>query len=474
MKWIVCLVVMSVLSAKAPAAERMNVLFIVVDDLRPALGCYGDRQAITPNVDALAKRGMIFERAYCQQAVCSPSRTSLLTGLRPDTTKVYDLETHFRKALPDVVTLPQVFKNNGWHAQGFGKVYHGGLNDEASWSVPWTANRAPQYGSKEILAKLKGRGADEAEQGGKTKGPAVEIADVEDGALPDGWVADRAIAAMREVKDKPFFLAVGLIKPHLPFVAPRKYFDLHPLEKIELSRNPYRPKDAPAIAMTNFGEMRAYTDIPKGNEPISEAQARALIRGYYASTSYMDAQVGRVMAELDALGLREKTIVILWGDHGWHFGDQGLWCKHTNFEVATHAPLILSVPGMKHAGEKTSALVEFVDVYPTLCELTGVKAPEGLEGDSFLPVVEDPNRAWKSAAFSQYPRQGKKVMGYSMRTDRWRYTEWREGENVIARELYDEKEDAGETVNVAESKSDVVRELREKMRAGWRGSRPHG
>jgi arylsulfatase A-like enzyme len=466
--------VIAALPPQCFAAEKMNVMFFAVDDLRPELGCYGS-QVKSPNLDALAKRGLLFNRAYCQQAVCSPSRTSLLTGRRPDTTKIYDLETHFRDTIPDVVTLPQYFMQNGYHAQSFGKVYHGSLNDPKSWSVPHTQNRQPHYSDPKTLEALKKASADTTEVGGKNKGPASEIAEVDsDSQLPDGFIADKAIEAMRQVKDKPFFLAVGFVKPHLPFVAPRRFFDLYPRESIELSPNRKPPQGVPPIALTNFAELRAYSDMPKTG-PLSDDQARALRRAYYASISFMDAQVGKVIEELDRLGLREKTIIIVWGDHGWHLGDQGLWCKHTNFEIAARTVMMISVPGAKHAGAKTDALTELIDIYPTLCDLAGLPKPGGLEGTSFAPLLDDPARAWKSAAFSQYPRQ-KDVMGHSMRTSKYRYTEWQKGtaKEVVARELYDEEKDPLETVNLANEpqQGETIKTLSAQLNAGWKESAP--
>jgi arylsulfatase A-like enzyme len=446
--------------------KKLNVLFIAVDDLRPELGCYGG-MAKSPNLDALAAKGLIFNRAYCQQAVCSPSRTSLLTGRRPDTTKIYDLETHFRDTIPDVVTLPQYFKQNGYHTQAFGKIYHGNLDDKQSWSVPHTGNKVDQYASDEIMKELRKRGAQGSEVGGKMKGPATEIAECADNELPDGYIADRAIEALRKAKDKPFFLAVGFVKPHLPFVAPKKYWDLYPPDQIPLSPNPNRPANVPPIAMTNFGELRAYSDMPKGEQPMTDEQARRLRHGYLAATSYMDAQLGRMIAELDTLGLRDRTVIIVWGDHGWHLGDQSLWCKHTNFEAATRAPLLVSVPNMKHAGLKTEALTEFVDIYPSLCDLAGLPEPSGTEGESFAKLLDDPTKPFKKAAISQYPRQ-KDMMGYSIRTDRYRYTEWVKASDhtkVTARELYDHQTDPGETKNIANDAKKTVDDLSTQLHA---------
>ena len=473
-------------TASAAAAAKPNVLFIAVDDLRPELGCYGATHIKSPNIDSLAKSGVTFNRAYCQQAVCSPSRTSLMTGRRPDTTKVYDLETNFRDTIPDVVTLAQHFKDNGYHSQAFGKIYHGALDDRRSWSVPYTSPDGMAYGDPQTVKdiqrrreELKKKGVTGQQLNRRTRGPAWEAADVEDEKLPDGNSAAKAIKALNEVKDKPFFLAVGFFKPHLPFVAPRKYFDLYPpAEQIELPPNRTAPQDAPEFATTNFGELRVYEGMPKGDEPVTDQQARELIRAYRACVSFTDAQVGKLLAELDRLKLRDNTIVILWGDHGWHLLDQGMWTKHTNFEAATRVPLILSVPGRKSAGAKADALVEFVDVYPTLCDAAGLAKPDGLEGTSLLPLVDDPKRPWKTAAFSQYPR-GAKTMGYSIRTDRYRYTEWQsrdDAKQVLARELYDHRADPAETKNVAgdAAHAEDVERLSDQLRKGWRASVPDG
>ena len=461
------------------AAPNLNVLFIAVDDLRPELGCYGTPVIQSPNIDRLAARGLLFNRAYCQQAVCSPSRTSLLTGRRPDTTKVYDLVKHFRAELPDVVTLPQFFKQNGYHSQGLSKIYHGGLDDAASWSVPHWTPGGPNYGpdgqklQRERVAKTKQRG----EAADRIKGPPWEAPDVPDNALADGKTADKAIAVLRELKEKPFFLAVGFLKPHLPFVAPKKYWDRYSEKELKLAPNPFAPKDCPKYALSDWGELRAYIGMP-AQGPLSEEQARKMIHGYYAAVSYTDAQVGRLLDELDQLNLRDKTIVILWGDHGWQLGEHGQWCKHTNFEEATRAPLIISVPGQKKPGSKTDALVEFVDIYPSLVELCGLALPDGLEGTSFKPLLDDPSRRWKKAALSQYPRnipgQGR-GMGYTLRTDRYRLTEWAvTGGDFRAYELYDYQTDPQGNENLAHQPefADKVKELAELLRGGWRAALP--
>ncbi len=467
------------------ARRKKNVLFIAVDDLRPELGCYGHPMVKSPNIDALAKSGVLFERTYCQQAVCGPTRASLLTGKRPDTTKVYDLKTHIRDTMPNVVTLQQHFKNNGYFSEGIGKLFHSGLEDEASYSIP---HRSPSGGIYALEENLKlqeqgGKpGSETSEEAGKMRGPATEAADVSDEAYQDGKMAQMAIESLRRLAPKvqaknekdrqPFFLGLGFRKPHLPFTSPKKYWDLYDRSKIPLPY-PDKPKNAPDIAFTTWNELRKYSDIPDVGK-CDETKTRELIHGYYAAVSFTDAQVGKVLAELDRLDLRKDTIVIIWGDHGWKLGEYSMWCKHTNFELDTHVPMILSDPdGPK--GVRTRALTEFVDIYPTLSDLCGLPLPEGLEGVSMVPLMEDPDRAWKKAAFSQYPRP-KNMMGYSMRTDRYRYTEWidQKTNEVKYRELYDLENDPLGTQNIAARGENerLVAELHEMMKGGWRKARP--
>ena len=485
------------LSVLAHAAQpsKPNVLFFAVDDLRPEFGAYGRDYIKSPNLDRIAKAGVTFNRAYCQQAVCSPTRSSLLTGARPDSTKVYDLVTHFRTALPDVVTLPQLFKNNGYFVQGMGKIYHGGYDDAPSWSVPWESPRGVAYGLPQNLAlnqrqfaadsdgaakaKKKGKGAAKQPTPPGSRGPAFESSEVPDDTFHDGKVADLAVNALRTIsqKSEPFFLAVGFIKPHLPFVAPKKYWDLYDPAKIQLAPNKFRPKNAPDYAIQAGGEMRSYHGIPAGSIP--DDLARQLKHGYYAAISYMDAQVGKVLDELDRLGLAQDTIIVLWGDHGWKLGEHDAWCKHTNSENDTNAPLLLAAPGLTNRGVRSNALVEFVDIYPTLAELAGLTLPAHLEGTSFKPVLENPNRAWKAAAFSQYPRSndGKSLMGYSMRTDRYRFTAWvhrNDHTKIEAIELYDHQTDPQENTSLATDPKHaaLVTKLTAQWRAGWRGALP--
>jgi len=481
----------AVVARSADQPAKPNVLFIAVDDLRPELGCYGNTLIQTPNIDRLAKAGIVFDRAYCQQAVCSPSRTVIMTGTRPDTTKVWDLYTHFRKALPDVVTLGQQFKNHGYFVQGMGKIYHGTLDDSPTWSVPWQTPKATPYARPENVALSDRQFADEAnattpEEKSKqrskpnSRGPAFENADVPDDTFTDGKVAALAVKTLRELDQqaKPFFLAVGFAKPHLPFVAPKKYWDLYDPAKIPPAPNRFPQKDAPPYAVLFGGELRVYQDIPKGSIP--DDLARQLKHGYYAATSYADAQIGKVLDELDHLGLRTNTIVILWGDHGWKLGEHDAWCKHSNCENDANAPLLLSVPGMKTAGQHTKALVEFVDIYPTLCDLAGLPLPGHLEGVSFKPLLDDPQRPWKTAAFSQYPRsQNGGLMGYSMRTDRYRFTVWvnaKDHTKVDALELYDHQTDPQENTNIAKQpeQAELVKQLMVQWKRGWQGAKPPG
>ncbi len=519
------------LAAADTAQSKPNVLFIVVDDLRPELGCYGKDYIQSPNIDALAKSGMVFNRAYCQQAVCSPSRSSVMTGTRPDTTKVWDLVTHFRVALPEVVTLGQHFKNNGYFVQGMGKIFHGGLDDPQTWSVPWQTPKAPIYAQLENVAlgqenvqgepdgnkgdnagtklesyslpltnapgknlatgtaaakKVKkngmkaGAGESDSAFKANVRGPVYECADVPDNTYTDGKVADLAVKTLQAISQKPepFFLAVGFIKPHLPWVAPKKYWDLYDPAKIELAPNPFPAKDAPGYAVNpNDGEIRAYKDVPPEG-PIPPEIARKLKQAYFAGVSYSDAQIGRVLAELDRLNLRTNTIVILWGDHGWKLGEHAAWGKHSNVENDVNAPLILSAPGMKHPGMHTDALVEFVDIYPTLAELAGLPLPGHLEGTSFKQLLDDPQRPWKTAAFSQYPRGQKGgLMGYTMRTDRYRFTVWvgrKDHARVDAVELYDHQNDPQENVNIAKdpAKTELVNQLMAQWKNGWQGAKP--
>jgi len=453
----VALMASAFVAASAAAAERRpNVLFIAVDDLRPEATASGSDLIKTPNIDRIAARGTTFDRAYCQQAVCSPSRSSVMTGRRPDATRVWDLDTHFRTALPDAVTIGQHFKAQGYFVQGMGKIFHGGFDDPPTWSTKWQTPKAAQYATPEALALLADPG--NKDRKGRSRGPAVEAADVPDDTYVDGKVARLAAATLAELKRRgePFFLAVGMAKPHLPFVAPKRYWDLYDPAAIYVPACQDLPRGAPDFAGHTSGELRSYAGVPKQG-PIPEDLARRLRHGYYAATSYMDAQVGVVLDALEREGLADDTVVVLWGDHGWQLGEHGLWHKHTNFELAVRSPLVISVPGQRAAGRRTMSLAEFVDIYPTLADVCGLPVPADLDGVSLRPVLDDPAATVREVAISQYPRGGREaggrnLMGYSIRDDRWRLTLWRDRADgtIVARELYDERDDPHETVNVAD------------------------
>ncbi|MEW4528970.1 sulfatase [Maioricimonas sp. JC845] len=453
-----------------PAAEPLNVLFIAADDLNTTLGCYGDQQVQSPHIDRLASEGLLFERAYCQQAVCNPSRASLLSGRRPDTIRVYDLRADFRTAVPDAVALPQHFRQNGYHTQAIGKIYHnmGDLDDEPSWSVPsqlHAGRHADDYSLPEHI--------------GKGKPTAVESPDAPDNVYRDGQITDLAVQAIADLSDQPFFLAVGYWRPHLPFLAPKRYWDRYDPADLTLPSPLDPPQDVPAIALHDSRELRGYG--VRQPFPLPEDVHRELLHGYLASITYLDAQVGRLMEALEENGLADRTVVVFWSDHGFHLGQHSLWCKTSDFELDARVPLIVRPPNYARPGSRTQALVELVDLYPSLAELCGLDLPDGLEGTSFVPLLDDPSRPWKSAAFTQHPRPAyyrgePEAMGYSMRTDRFRYTEWRgwKDGNVVARELYDHQSDPGETVNLAgrDEFGPTVRTLQKQLDAGWRAAIP--
>ena len=460
------------------AGERPNVLFICVDDLKPMLGCYGDPIIKSPNIDRLAARGMLFQSAYCNQAVCAPSRNTLLTGLRPTTLGIYDLGTNFRAAAPNAVTLPQFFKQNGYRTEAVGKIFHvghGNHEDPASWSVPHYQAKSIAY---RLPASHSGKGLTREEAlfanqpaAGLQKGAAYEAADVADNAYPDGQIAEEAIRRLQGAKAKagePFFLAVGFLKPHLPFCAPKKYWDWYDRKSFALPERRTPPEGAPAYAPTSWGELRQYSDMPDVG-PLTDDQARTLIHGYHAAVSYVDAQIGRVLDELDRLGLADSTIVVLWGDHGWHLGDHGMWCKHTNYEEATRIPLLVTAPGVTQPATRTAALVETVDIYPTLCELAGLNSsplPQKLDGRSFVSTLRDPSAPTEATIFHVFPRNPKNkgpILGRGVRTARYRLVEWKKPgapAETADLELYDYQTDPGETRSLAATHPEVVASLR--------------
>jgi iduronate 2-sulfatase len=519
----------------AVAADRPNVLFVAIDDLRPELGCYGSPIAKSPNLDKLAANGLMFNRAYCQQAICSPSRASLMTGARPDTIRVIENTAYFRELNPEIVTLPQHFIQHGYETVFCGKIYHARMTDEDhSWSRKPAWGKCPVKAGKYqggyalpenqktwaknkelMLAKY---GAENS--GGLVHGPAYESADVPDHAYRDGLNTQLAIATLKDhlarKADVPLFLALGFTKPHLDFIAPKKYWDMYDRDEIELATQTAAPKDGAAMGLHASFELRTRHGIPKSG-PIGHELARTLLHGYYACVSYVDAQIGMMLDALEEAGIRENTIIIVWGDHGWHLGDMGVWGKATDYEIATRIPMIIWTPDMKTRGAKTNALVELVDMYPTLCELTGLPKPAHLEGHSFVPLLDNPQRSWKKAAFSQYPNPAlrewaanplspgmrqtffgplierveqriidqqrdkwdrelfeRHLMGYTMRTDRYRLVVWRDHRNPQAEpvfiELFNHKTDPHETKNVAAAYPQVVKQLIAQMNAGWQAA----
>lgn len=476
-----------VISVSALGAGKPNVLFIAVDDLRPELGCYGAKYIKSPNMDRLASKGLLFERAYCQAGVCNVSRNSLLSGCRPDTTGIFDNQRFLRPSMPQVITLPQHFKNQGYYTVSLGKVFHHSErepgDDPQSWSEPswYHAENYRSWFKKESLDYVKRlKALPKNEQPKQLRAAPFEAANEPDDVYPDAQTAAKAIETLQRFKaqGQPFFLGVGFVKPHLPFTCPQKYWDMYPADTIHLAANRQKPEGAPSAAFHSNYELRSYGTVPPQGE-ISDEMALNLIRGYRACISFMDAQLGRVLEELERLGLAENTIVILWGDHGYHLGENGIWTKMTNFELCARVPLIVHIPGMKTAGQRSRALVELVDMYPTLAELCGIALPEHLEGVSFAPLMENPHQTWKSAAFTQYLRPGvagsPAVMGRSIRTDRWRYTEWTDKRgNAAGKELYDEEKDPAENRNIVANpaQADLVKQLAELLHAGWKQALP--
>ena len=503
-------------------AAKKDILFIAVDDLRPELGCYGAETAITPNIDALAATSMVFERAYCQIAVCSPSRASLLTGRRPDTNHVWEISgNEYWRKFTNATTIPQYFKENGYVSIGMGKIFHPGApsgDDDIkySWSLPYFHGQ-----NKPQMNHISWH----------------SFVNISDNDLRDGQVGDKAIETLKEIKKNrtkgvqtPFFLATGFHKPHLPFFAPSKYYDMYPpAENIKLPKNPDAPKDIPPTSWSTSGELRNYMDMEKYNSPdckkdakasmagescrVSDSDSKLLRRGYHAAQSYTDAQIGRLLAELDNQGLADNTIIVLWADHGWKLGEHNMWTKHTNFEDDTHVPFILSVPGVTDSGMRTDALIELIDIFPTLTELTGLDSPPlcpednkdllaCVEGFSLVPLLKNPKQEWKRAAFSQYPRptgglssipgrppfsNSEAVMGYAMRTDTYRFVEWYGFDHVTAKANFSDKwgtelynhtmpvkffNDENENLASDEKFADKVEEFRKMLQAGWRAVMP--
>jgi iduronate 2-sulfatase len=443
------------------SSRRPNVLLIMADDLNNDLGTYGHPLVKTPNLDRLAARGVRFDRAYTQFPLCSPSRVSLLTGLRPDTTKVYDLQTDFRSILPEAVTLPQMFKRTGYRVARVGKIYHygnpgqigtSGLDDPASWDVVVNPRGIDKDEEAQLTNLTPKRGLGAA--------LAFYASPAPDDAHTDGKVAAETIALLEQsVKsgDRPFFIGAGFYRPHCPFIAPRKYFDLYPLERIQAARfAPEQLARVPAPAL--------FTNPPNWDVP--EQGQRESIQAYYASISFLDANVGRILDALERLGLVDNTIVVFVSDHGYHLGELGQWMKQTLFERSARTPLIMAGPGVVARGQASPRMVELLDIYPTLAEIAGLTPPADLQGRSLTPLLKNPRSAWQRPAVTQVRRGGgpDTFMGYSIRTEKWRYTEWDNGKRGT--ELYDESDDSSEMKNLASDAKyrNVASEMQQMLR----------
>ncbi|CDF79912.1 iduronate-2-sulfatase [Formosa agariphila KMM 3901] len=438
--------------------KPMNVLFIAVDDLRPELNFYGASHIKSPNLDKLASQSLVFNRSYCNVPVCGASRASLLTGTRPTRHRFFDYKARADTDAPEAVSLPMTFKQNGYTTISNGKIYHNIDDDSLAWNTIWfpKGNIRNYQLEKNILKNADANLA----MGGAS---AFENADVNDEAYFDGEIARKGIADLQHLKKskQPFFLAMGFMKPHLPFNAPKKYWDLYDREQIKLPETYVQPESTPKKAFPNYGELRNYGNIPKKGD-LPEDLAKELIHGYYACVSYVDAQIGLVLDALEKTGLADNTIVVLWGDHGWNLGDHKLWCKHVNFETALSAPLVVKVPG-KTNGERSNAITEFIDIYPTLCELTGLEVPDTAEGVSFLPLIngEKQIKNWAVSKFKD---------GVTLVKDDLFYTEWTDDDGVAyERMLFDHKTDSLELDNLAEKPEfqELVKQLALELRQKW-------
>ncbi|MEM6258987.1 MAG: sulfatase [Planctomycetota bacterium] len=483
-------------------SDKPNVLFIFADDLRPELGCYGCEHILSPNIDRLAAMGCHFERCYVQIAVCNPSRASMLTGKRPDELGVWGLDKHFRESNPGAVTLPQHFMAHGYHTGAIGKVYHNDKLDPASWSEPRLLVPGFHYDPDCVYLdnhelewlehrkhELRGTGREHqrVDQFGYwyLKAAATEMPDVDDNAYYDGAQTELAIEKLTELsaKDKPFFFGLGYYRPHLPFNVPKRYWDLYARETIELAEHDMPPLGAPPIAMNSMKELRGYRDFADCQPPLegqlAPEDAKLLRHGYFASVSYIDTLIGKVMHHLENLGILDNTIIVLWGDNGWKLGDYGSWGKMTNYETDTRVPLIIK-PAQSIVGDSARhQIVESVDIYPTLCDLAGLPTPKHLAGQSFVEHFDEPDQGGKPQAFSQFLRYGfwlnpddAEAMGYTIRTKDWRYVEWFKSDSnqCFAKELYDISNQGLEQKNlVGETEyAGIEADLAEKLKA-YRG-----
>ncbi|MGB2129544.1 MAG: sulfatase [Flavicella sp.] len=458
-----------------------NVLLIIVDDLKPTLSCYGNSDIITPNFDKLASKSVVFTNNHAQQAVCAPSRISLMTGMRPDYTQILDLKRKMRDQNPDILTIPQSLKKHGYKTIGIGKVFHGAKkNDPISWTTPFVTDASLEFNKNhqkpadgqyqnpnthKTLTSISNRIPRikniRKELSIRNARPATECIDLPDNAYIDGTVTTKAIDILKQFqkKETPFFMTVGFRKPHLPFTAPKKYWDLYSRDSINIASYQKPAKGAPDFALHSWGELKGYSDIPKEinkNGILNTSKQKELIHGYYACVSYIDAQLGKILNYLESSKLEKNTLVILIGDHGWHLGDHGVWNKHTNYEQATRTPLFIMHPEGKKDLKNTSP-TELIDLFPTICDYLQIKKPQKLQGTSLEPIILGERNSVKNAALSQYPRHNK--MGYALRTNQFRYIEWREGNykinknyikgKILGIELYDYKKDPLETTNLS-------------------------
>ena len=469
-----------IIQATCQADDRPNILFIAVDDLRPSMGSYGDTAAVTPHMNRLASRSLQFNRAYCQVAVCNPSRASLMTGMRPDNLGVWTLPIHFREAKPDAVTLPQWFRKFGYTAVSHGKIYHNPTPDPQSWSEPIRKRPPLPYvypkGTREIVKDAKEQLPKKDWRKKSLRPPSTAAPDLADDKLRDGAQTSMAIEDLRRLgkQDQPFFLAMGYIRPHLAFVAPKKYWDMHDPANLPVLPEQQITPDTPSYALHNNSELSHYVDLidipkPWDDQVLSPDKARELMHGYYACVSYVDAQIGRLLDALEEEGLADNTIVVLWSDHGWKLGEYRGWGKMTNYEIDARVPLMIRAPGMNTeamptAGKQTDQLVELLDLFPTLCDLAKIDTPDFVDGKSLTPILADTNATIHSAAVSQYYRRVKdnQFMGYSIRTPTHRMIEWREFATgkLATRELYDHQQDDSETANIIdEAAPDLIAEI---------------
>jgi iduronate 2-sulfatase len=461
---VVLLLTLAITSCKAQKtteskdSSQPNVLVFYVDDLRAELGCYGSETAITPNIDQLASDGILFNKAYTQQAICAPSRMSTLTGLRPETLGIYSIFTPLRKVHKDVVSMPQLFNKNGYKTVSIGKVYHHSSDDKKEWSV-YYGKEANTYNDPKniaIIEQLK-------KEGKNPKGPAFDAADVSDEAYKDGRAAKYAIETLEKLKDDKFLMFVGLSKPHLPFNAPKKYWDLYDKSKFKIPSRE-KPEGIYRLSLTKWGELKGYHGIPKEGD-LDDNLTRDLIHGYHASISYIDAQIGKVMQTLEDLDLRKNTMIVFMSDHGYKIGEYGAWCKHSNMEIDTRVPLIISRETnykKRKAGKTSDALVENVDLFSTLVDICGFEAIPS-DGKSLVPVIDNPKQKWDPIATSVYGR-GKKIMGVTATDGKWRYTEWRDAKThaILGAELFEHKDNLLSFVNLSGNKK--YQEVEQRMK----------